>query len=153
MPTQTVWIWMFTPLLCLCSSIFPKDTLACRLEQPGFEPPAFQLVDDLLYLLGRKSLIFTRVFFSVICLQRLVRTIQWVYKKIHMNWKVRVSVRVRVCQWWWFIPQRVNSYLWVKCACVTSLVTLLVVLPRAKNASGRDEPSYELLKLIEIISF
>lgn len=27
------------------------------------------------------------------------------------------------------------------------------VLPRAKNTSGRDEPSYELLKLTEIISF
>lgn len=36
-------------------SILPKDTLACRFEHPGIEPPTFRLVGDLLYLLRYSS--------------------------------------------------------------------------------------------------
>lgn len=33
-------------------SILPKDTLVYQLQQPGINPPIFQLVNNLLYLLS-----------------------------------------------------------------------------------------------------
>ena len=33
-------------------SVLPKDTSTCGQEEPGFEPPTFRSLDDLLYLLS-----------------------------------------------------------------------------------------------------
>ena len=48
-------------------SVLPKDTLTCRQEEPGFEPPTLGSLDDLLYLLSHSRPYVLSDIFRIIC--------------------------------------------------------------------------------------